>query len=71
MDLAVDLVTSDTLTASFKGKGTDDAGQQTISAQFVLKGHGLTDRTPAGLAAEARLLEELKIRWAQLLGELK
>jgi 3-hydroxyacyl-[acyl-carrier-protein] dehydratase len=71
MDLAVDLVSADALTASFKGKGTDDAGQQTISAQFVLKGHGLTDRTPAGLAAEARLLEELKIRWAQLLGELK
>jgi 3-hydroxyacyl-[acyl-carrier-protein] dehydratase len=71
MDVAVDLVKIDGAFATFKGKGADDAGQQTVSAQFVLHGYGLADRGPAGAAAEAKLLEQLKARWALLTGELR
>jgi 3-hydroxyacyl-[acyl-carrier-protein] dehydratase len=71
MDVAVDLVRTDGDFATFKGKGSDDAGQQTVSAQFVLHGYGLADRGPAGAAAEAKLLEHLKARWALLTGELR
>lgn len=71
LDLAVDLVQADPTSATFKGKGLDDARQQTIAAQFTLRGYSLSDRSPAGMAAEQRLLDELKIRWAQLLGDLK
>src|SRR5581483_7946552 len=68
MDVAVDLVKAEEDLATFKGKGADDAGQQTVSAQFVLHGYALADRGPAGAAADARLLESLKARWALLTG---
>jgi len=71
MDVAVELVKHDETTATFKGKGTDDAGQSTITAQFVLRGYGLSDRGPAGVAADAKLQEHWKTRWALLTGELK
>lgn len=71
MDVAVDLVKAEGATAAFKGKGTDDSGQQTVAAQFVLHGYGLAHRGPAGVAAEAKLLEHLKARWALLTGELR
>jgi 3-hydroxyacyl-[acyl-carrier-protein] dehydratase len=70
MDVAVDLVTADRDTAIFKGKGTDDAGQPTVSAQFTLSGYSLRDRGPAGEAADEKLVANLKDRWAQLTGEL-
>lgn len=71
MDVAVDLVKTDGDLATFKGKGTDDAGQQTVAAQFVLHGYRIGDRGPAGAVAEAKVLESLKARWAQLTGELR
>lgn len=71
MDVAVDLVKQDGDTATFKGKGADDAGQQTVAAQFTLHGYGLADRGPAGAAAEQRLVDGLKARWALLTGELR
>ncbi|HEY2910531.1 MAG TPA: hydroxymyristoyl-ACP dehydratase [Gemmataceae bacterium] len=70
MDIAVELVKQDGDTASFKSKGSDDAGQSTITAQFVLHGYGLTDRGPAGAAADAKLLDHWKSRWSLLTGEL-
>ena len=51
-------------TATFKGKGTNDAGEQTVAAQFTLHGYGLATRGPAGTAADAKLLEHWKARWA-------
>jgi 3-hydroxyacyl-[acyl-carrier-protein] dehydratase len=71
MDVAVDLVKVDGPWATFKGKGSDDAGQQTISAQFVLHGYNLADKGPAGVAADEGLLKHWKARWALLTGELK
>ena len=71
MDVAVELVKHDATTATFKGKGTDDAGQSTVTAQFVLHGYSLADRGPAGAAADAKLLEHWKSRWDLLTGELK
>ena len=71
MDVAVELVKHDATTATFKGKGADDAGQPTLTAQFILHGYGLADRGPAGIATDAKLLEHWKSRWALLTGELK
>jgi 3-hydroxyacyl-[acyl-carrier-protein] dehydratase len=71
MDVSVELTKQDGDTATFKGKGTNDAGQQTVAAQFVLRGHGLADRGPAGAAADAKLLEHWKARWVLLTGGLR
>ena len=68
---AVELTKADGDTATFKGKGTDDAGQQTVSAQFTLHGYGLSARGPAGAAADEQLLRHWKARWALLTGELR
>lgn len=70
MDVAVDLVSETDDTATFKGKGTDDAGQQTVSALFVLHGYSLAARGPAGVAADEKLRDHWKARWALLTGEL-
>jgi 3-hydroxyacyl-[acyl-carrier-protein] dehydratase len=71
MDLTVELTKQDGDTATFKGRGADDSGQQTVSAQFTLHGYGLASRGPAGAAADARLQEHWKARWSLLTGELR
>lgn len=71
MEVAVELVKQDGDRATFKGKGTDDAGQQTVAAQFTLHGYGLVGRGPAGVAADAKLREHWLARWALLTGELR
>lgn len=71
MDVLVELVKDESDTATFKGKGTDDTGQQTVSAQFTLHGYGLAGRGPAGAATDAKLLEHWKARWALLTGQLR
>ncbi len=71
MDVNVELTKQDGDTATFKGKGTSDAGQQTVATQFVLRGYGLADRGPAGAAADAKLLEHWKARWVLLTGGLR
>jgi 3-hydroxyacyl-[acyl-carrier-protein] dehydratase len=71
MDVAVELVRLDGDRATFKGKGTDDAGQQTVSAQFTLHGYGLADRGPAGQTTDDRLRDHWRTRWALLTGALK
>ena len=70
LDVAVDLVKAEKDSATFRGKGSDDAGQPAVSAQFTLFGYSLRDRGPAGEAADERLLTDLKARWALLTGEL-
>ena len=70
LDVAVDLVKTDGTTATFRGKGTDDAGQQTVAAQFVLSGYSLSDRGPAGIAADEVLRKHWQARWSLLSGEL-
>ena len=70
MDVVVDLTKHDGDTATFKGKGTNDAGEQTVSAMFVLHGYGLSNRGPAGAAADEKLIQHWKARWALLTGEL-
>ena len=71
MDVTVELTKADTSTATFKGKGANDAGEQTVATQFTLHGYELAPRGPAGAAADAKLLEHYKARWALLTGELK
>lgn len=70
MDVVAELVKADGETAAFKAKGTNDAGEQTVAAQFTLRGYGLAARGPAGAAADAKLLEHLKAHWGLLTGAL-
>jgi len=71
MDVNVEMVKHDAGTATFKARGANDAGESTVNAHFVLHGYGLTRRGAAGAAADAKLLEHWKARWALLTGELK
>ncbi len=71
MDVTADLTKTDSDAATFKAKGMNDAGEQTVAAQFTLVGYGLSDLGPAGLAAEAKLVEHWKDRWVLLTGGLR
>lgn len=71
MDVAVDLVKAEGGAARFKAKGVNDAGEQTVSAEFTLAGYSLTPRGAAGAATDARLLDHWRTRWALLTGELR
>ena len=72
MDVTAELTKADAPgdTATFKAKGANDAGEQTVNAIFTLRGYSLAARGPAGAAADARLVEHWKARWALLTGEL-
>jgi len=70
MDVFAELTKAEAATATFKAKGTNDTGEQTVATQFILHGYGLTQRGPAGVLADAKLLEHWKARWAILTGEL-
>jgi len=71
MDVSVEMTKQDGETATFKGKGVNDAGEPTVTAQFVLAGYGLASRGAAGVAADEQLLKHWKARWAVLTGALK
>jgi 3-hydroxyacyl-[acyl-carrier-protein] dehydratase len=73
MDVTVELTVpgAATDTATFKAKGANDAGESTVTANFTLHGYSLAPRGPAGAAADAKLLEHWKARWALLTGELR
>jgi 3-hydroxyacyl-[acyl-carrier-protein] dehydratase len=71
MDVTVEAAKIEAATATFKAKGVNDTGEQTVAAQFTLHGYGLADRGATGPAVEARLLEHWKARWALLTGELR
>src|SRR5438067_960018 len=71
MDVSVELVKRDGESATFRGRGVNDAGGQTVSAQVTLRGYTLAARGPAGAEADRKLAEHWKARWALLTGELK
>src|SRR5580704_1231891 len=72
MDVTVELTKTDVAasTAAFKGKGTNDRGEQTVATQFTLHGYGLSDRGESGVATNEKLLAHWKTGWALLTGEL-
>jgi 3-hydroxyacyl-[acyl-carrier-protein] dehydratase len=72
MDVSVEITKTDPAnsTTTFKGKGTNDSGEQTVATQFTLHGYGLADRGEAGTAAHEKLLAHWKAKWAWLTGEL-
>jgi 3-hydroxyacyl-[acyl-carrier-protein] dehydratase len=71
MDVSVELTKSDDAAATFKAKGANDAGEQTVACQFTLHGYALAPRGPAGADADTKLLEHWKSRWALLTGSLR
>lgn len=73
MDVKVELTKTDAAndTAAFKAWGANDAGEATVTAIFTLHGYSLAARGPAGVAADAKLLEHWKSRWALLIGQLR
>jgi 3-hydroxyacyl-[acyl-carrier-protein] dehydratase len=73
MDVSVELTKTDPAadTATFKGKGTNDAGEATVTANFTLHGYALANRGADGAAADVKLIEHWKARWAVLTGQLR
>lgn len=73
MDVTAALTKSDAAadTATFKCEAANDAGESTVKAIFTLHGYSLAPRGPAGAAADAKLLEHWKARWALLTGQLR
>jgi 3-hydroxyacyl-[acyl-carrier-protein] dehydratase len=73
MDVTIEMTKVDAAasTATFKAKGANDAGESTVNAIFTLHGYSLASRGPAGVAADAKLLQHWKTRWALLTGELR
>jgi 3-hydroxyacyl-[acyl-carrier-protein] dehydratase len=71
MDVTVEVVKVEGDRATFRGKGANDAGEQTVSAQLVLHGYTLAARGPAGAAADAELATHWRRRWSLLAGELR
>jgi 3-hydroxyacyl-[acyl-carrier-protein] dehydratase len=71
MDVTVDWVKHEQDMVTFRGKGTNDAGEQTVAAQFVLHGYNLADRSAAGASVDANLQAHWQSRWALLTGALR
>ena len=71
MDVTAELAKDHGDTAEFKAKGTNDAGETTVSAQFTLHGYALASRSAAGAATDENLVNHWKARWALLTGELR
>jgi 3-hydroxyacyl-[acyl-carrier-protein] dehydratase len=71
MDVQVELSKQDGDTATFKGKGAHDGGEQTVSAIFVLAGYSLASRGTTGKETDEQLLKHWKTRWALLTGGLR
>jgi 3-hydroxyacyl-[acyl-carrier-protein] dehydratase len=53
MDVTAELVKVEGDRATFRGKGANDAGEQTVSAAITLYGYGLSDRGPVGVETDA------------------
>jgi 3-hydroxyacyl-[acyl-carrier-protein] dehydratase len=70
LDITAELTKAAGDTATFKAKGTNDEGEQTVATQFTLHGYALAPRGAAGASADTKLLEHWKARWALLTGEL-
>lgn len=71
LDVLAELTKAEGDTATFKAKGANDGGEQTVSAIFTLHGYALAPRGPAGVATDAKLVEHWKARWALLTGALR
>lgn len=71
MDVSVDLVKAEGAMATFKGRGSNEAGEMTVTASFGLHGYNLTDRGPAGQEADKELRAHWARRWALLTGGLR
>jgi 3-hydroxyacyl-[acyl-carrier-protein] dehydratase len=69
LEILAELTKTEANTATFKARGTNDAGEQTVAAQITLLGYHLADRGPAGVAVDTKLLEHWKSQWALLTGQ--
>jgi 3-hydroxyacyl-[acyl-carrier-protein] dehydratase len=49
--------------ATFKGKGANEAGEQTVTAQFSLAAYSLKDRLKDGAERDQKLLAHWRERW--------
>lgn len=70
LDVMVTLKNQKGSTATFAGKGLNDQGEQTVSAQFDLFGYCLADRGSPGVETDAKLIAYWKDRWNLLTGQL-
>jgi 3-hydroxyacyl-[acyl-carrier-protein] dehydratase len=70
LQLSVELTQLLDSQASFKARGRNDAGEQTVFAQLTLFGYCLAERTPLGAEQDALLRDYWQKRWLALTGQL-
>lgn len=70
LQVTAELIGSTQATASFKARGRNDAGEQTVFAQLTLFGYSLSERGPLGAAQDAQLRRHWQERWQTLTGQL-
>jgi 3-hydroxyacyl-[acyl-carrier-protein] dehydratase len=66
MEISVEWFKQDGDKLTFKGKGANQEGAQTVSAQFTLHGYTVRDRHPEGAAIDEKLIRHWKERWVLL-----
>jgi 3-hydroxyacyl-[acyl-carrier-protein] dehydratase len=71
LDIVAEMTKAEADLATFKAKGANDAGEQTVATQFTLRGYGLASRGSEGAAVDAKLQAHWKSRWALLTGKVE
>jgi 3-hydroxyacyl-[acyl-carrier-protein] dehydratase len=69
MTVVAELVEKDETLATFKAKGENDEGSQTVSARIILMRYNLADRNPKFRAQDEMLISHLRSRYALLQGD--
>jgi 3-hydroxyacyl-[acyl-carrier-protein] dehydratase len=71
LEVTVELAQDDGRLALFKGRGANEAGSQTVSAQFSLARYNLAEGNPAWAERDRQLVTALRQRADLLRGELR
>ena len=68
MEIAVELLKYDDVQATFRGKGSLDTGEQTVSAQVLLAAYNVRDKNPGSAPVDEKLIAHWRERFAWLSG---
>jgi 3-hydroxyacyl-[acyl-carrier-protein] dehydratase len=69
LHVTVEMTDRTTHTASFKGRGRTETGEQTVFAQLTLFGYSLAERSPQGAQQDEQLRRHWQQRWHALTGQ--
>ncbi|GIW84789.1 MAG: hydroxymyristoyl-ACP dehydratase [Thermogemmata sp.] len=69
LQVSVELTQLQDSLATFRARGRNDAGEQTVFAQLTLFGYSLAQHTPTGAEQDALLRDYWQKRWLALTGQ--